>query len=38
MLFAQHRLHQPEYLLMHLFRLLALALIPQHTRQVVRAR
>jgi hypothetical protein len=38
MLFAQHRLPQSECLSMHLFRLLVLALIPQHSCQVVLAR
>jgi len=37
MLFTQHRLKQPEYLSMHLFRLLILALISQHQRLVVHA-
>jgi hypothetical protein len=38
MLFAQHRLAQSEYLSRYLFRLLVLALIPQHRRQVIHAR
>jgi hypothetical protein len=38
MLLAQHPLHQPQCLTLHLFFLLVLALIPQHPRQVVHAR
>lgn len=38
MLFAQHRLPQPEYFSMHLFRLVVLALTAQHIRQDIHAR
>jgi len=34
MLSAQHRLHQPEYLSIHPFRLPMLALIAQHQTQI----